>query len=137
MFLPEIKERLPNSVIIWSHIFKRKHRFNAVASLEGEKCWGRINSSIATFILKKLGWWAIGFPDTFIPANQRHLYRSDGFFDWNEKIMYLFVQSRVYWKIYMYYLSSGKSVWELAVIVILYISILSCAHLPQIYVTKI
>lgn len=23
--LPEIKERLPNSVIIWSHILQRKH----------------------------------------------------------------------------------------------------------------
>lgn len=48
----------------------------AVANLEEEKCRRRINSSIATFILKKLGWRAIGYPD--ISVNQRNLYRLDG-----------------------------------------------------------
>lgn len=73
--LAEIKERLPNSMIIWSYILQRRHWSNVVANLEGEKCRRRINSSIATFILKKLGERAIGYPD--ISANQGNLYRLD------------------------------------------------------------
>lgn len=74
--LAEIKERLTKSMIIWSHILHCRHWSNVVANLEGEKCRRRINSSIATFILKKLGGRAIGYP--YIAANQRNLYRLDG-----------------------------------------------------------
>lgn len=33
--LVEIKERLPNSMIIWFHILQRRHWSNVIANLEG------------------------------------------------------------------------------------------------------
>lgn len=73
--LVEIKERLPNSMIIWFHILQRRHWSNVIANLEGGKCRRRIHSSIATFILKKLGGSAIGYSD--ISASQGNLFRYD------------------------------------------------------------
>lgn len=40
--LVEIKERLPNSMIIWFHILQRRHWSNVIANLEGGKCRRRI-----------------------------------------------------------------------------------------------
>lgn len=71
--LAEIKERLPNSMIIWFHILQRRNWSNVIANLEGGKCRRRIHSSIATFILEKLGGSAIGYSD--ISANQGNLFR--------------------------------------------------------------
>lgn len=75
--LADIKERLPNFMIIWSHIFKHACWSNVVANLKGEKCRHRINCSIAIFILKKLNGKAIGYPDTCIYSNKRRLNRLD------------------------------------------------------------
>ncbi|XP_062608578.1 uncharacterized protein LOC134270354 isoform X1 [Saccostrea cucullata] len=74
--LAKIKERLPNCIIIWSHILQRRNWSNVVANTEGEKCRRRINSSVASFVLNKLNGAAIKYPD--ITANQRNLFRSDG-----------------------------------------------------------
>lgn len=76
--LADIKERLPNFMIIWSHIFKHAYWSNVVANLKGKKCRHRINRSIAIFILKKLNGKAIGYPDTCISSNKRRLNRLDG-----------------------------------------------------------
>lgn len=76
--LADIKERLPNFMIIWSHIFKHAYWSNVVANLKGKKCRHRINRSIAIYILKKLNGKAIGYPDTCISSNKRRLNRLDG-----------------------------------------------------------
>lgn len=55
--LAEIKRAITKLHDYWFHIhvLQRRHWSNVVANLEAEKCRRRINSSIASFILKKLG----------------------------------------------------------------------------------
>lgn len=43
--LADIKERLPNFMIIWSHIFKHAYWSNVVANLKGKKCRHRFEET--------------------------------------------------------------------------------------------
>lgn len=71
----KLHELLPKTVIVWSHILPRRNWIHSLSNSEGEKCRRRINSSLATFVLK-MGGASIKYPD--IVDSHKSLFRSDG-----------------------------------------------------------
>ncbi|XP_052711628.1 uncharacterized protein LOC128185949 isoform X4 [Crassostrea angulata] len=67
---------LPNTLIVWSHILPRSNWRQSLSTIEGENSRRRINSAIATFVLKKLNGASIKYPD--IQITQKRLCRLDG-----------------------------------------------------------
>ncbi|XP_034330884.2 uncharacterized protein [Magallana gigas] len=74
--LSKIADLLPNTVIVWSHILPRSNWRQSLSTIEGENSRRRINSAIATFVLKKLNGASIKYPD--IQITQKRLFRLDG-----------------------------------------------------------
>lgn len=61
--LSQIADFLPNTLIVWSHILPRSNWRQSLSTIEGENSRRRINSAIATFVLKKLNGASIKYPD--------------------------------------------------------------------------
>lgn len=74
--LSQIADLLPNTLIVWSHILPRSNWRQSLSTIEGENSRRRINSAIATFVLKKLNGASIKYPD--IQITQKRLFRLDG-----------------------------------------------------------
>eukprot|EP00105_Crassostrea_gigas_P006364 XP_011420273.1 PREDICTED: uncharacterized protein LOC105323025 isoform X2 [Crassostrea gigas] len=74
--LSQIADLLPNTLIVWSHILPRSNWRQSLSTNEGENSRRRINSAIATFVLKKLNGASIKYPD--IQITQKRLFRLDG-----------------------------------------------------------
>nr|XP_034337095.1 uncharacterized protein LOC117692654 [Crassostrea gigas] len=74
--LSQIADLLPNTLIVWSHILPRSNWRQSLSTIEGENSRRRINSAIATFVLKKLNGASIKYPDIHI--TQKRLFRLDG-----------------------------------------------------------
>ncbi|XP_052711626.1 uncharacterized protein LOC128185949 isoform X2 [Crassostrea angulata] len=74
--LSQIADLLPNTLIVWSHILPRSNWRQSLSTIEGENSRRRINSAIATFVLKKLNGASIKYPD--IQITQKRLCRLDG-----------------------------------------------------------
>ncbi|XP_065945056.1 uncharacterized protein [Magallana gigas] len=74
--LSQIADVLPNTLIVWSHILPRSNWRQSLSTIEGENSRRRINSAIATFVLKKLNGASIKYPD--IQITQKRLFRLDG-----------------------------------------------------------
>lgn len=51
--LSQIADLLPVTLIVWSHILPRSNWRQSLSTIEGENSRRRINSAIATFVLKK------------------------------------------------------------------------------------
>ena len=73
--IAEIVKIMPNTCIIWSHILPRLYWRYTLSSSEADKSRKRINSSIATFVLKISG---VPVKYTQINASQKHLFVNDG-----------------------------------------------------------
>uniref|UniRef100_A0A8W8IPF9 SGNH hydrolase-type esterase domain-containing protein n=1 Tax=Magallana gigas TaxID=29159 RepID=A0A8W8IPF9_MAGGI len=71
-----VSNLLPNTLIVWSHILPRSNWRQSLSTIEGENSRRRINSAIATFVLKKLNGASIKYPD--IQITQKRLFRLDG-----------------------------------------------------------
>ncbi|XP_034339178.1 uncharacterized protein [Magallana gigas] len=74
--LSQIADLLPNTLIVWSHILPRSNWRQSLSTIEGENSRRRINSAIATFVLKKLNGASIKYTD--IQITQKRLFRLDG-----------------------------------------------------------
>ncbi|XP_052675705.1 uncharacterized protein LOC128157272 isoform X1 [Crassostrea angulata] len=74
--LSQIADLLPNTLIVWSHILPRSNWRQSLSTIEGENSRRRINSAIATFVLKKLNDASIKYTD--IQITQKRLFRLDG-----------------------------------------------------------
>lgn len=74
--LSQIADLLPNTLIVWSHILPRSNWRQSLSTIEGENSRRRINSAIATFVLKKLNGTSIKHTD--IQITQKRLFRLDG-----------------------------------------------------------
>ncbi|XP_065929707.1 uncharacterized protein [Magallana gigas] len=74
--LSQIADLLPNTLIVWSHILPRSNWRQSLSTIEGENSRRRINSAIATFVLKKLNGASIKYTD--IQITQKKLFRLDG-----------------------------------------------------------
>ncbi|XP_052693347.1 uncharacterized protein LOC128171593 isoform X1 [Crassostrea angulata] len=74
--LSQKADLLPNTLIVWSHILPRSNWRQSLSTIEGENSRRRINSAIATFVLKKLNGASIKYPD--IKITQKRLFRLDG-----------------------------------------------------------
>lgn len=74
--LSQIADLLPNTLIVWSHILPRSNWRQSLSTIEGENSRRRINSAIATFVLKKLNGASIKYPDNQL--TQKRLFRLDG-----------------------------------------------------------
>nr|XP_034311277.1 uncharacterized protein LOC117680502 [Crassostrea gigas] len=74
--LSQMADLLPNTLIVWSHILPRSNWRQSLSTIEGENSRRRINSAIATFVLKKLNGASIKYKD--IQITQKRLFRLDG-----------------------------------------------------------
>ncbi|XP_062607999.1 uncharacterized protein LOC134269810 [Saccostrea cucullata] len=70
-----ISQLMPKTVIVWSHILPRSNWTLCLSNNDGEN-WRRINSALATFVVKKMCGASIKYPDIL----KRHvaLFRKDG-----------------------------------------------------------
>lgn len=66
---------MPSTCIVWSHILPRLYWRHAISNIAAETSRLRINSSVATFVLK-LGGASIKYVD--IKPNQSNLFLNDG-----------------------------------------------------------
>ncbi|XP_061188009.1 uncharacterized protein LOC133196083, partial [Saccostrea echinata] len=71
-----ISQLMPKTIIVWSHILPRSNWTLCLSNKDGENWRRRINSALATFVVKKACGASIKYPDILI----RHvsLFRKDG-----------------------------------------------------------
>ncbi|XP_062574087.1 uncharacterized protein LOC134235928 [Saccostrea cucullata] len=71
-----ISQLMPKTVIVWSHILPRSNWTLCLSNNDGENWRRRINSALATFVVKKMCGASIKYPDIL----KRHvaLFRKDG-----------------------------------------------------------
>lgn len=67
---------LPKTIIVWSHILPRRNWSLCLSNKDGENWRTRINSALATFVVKNVCGASIKYPD--ILSTQGTLFRKDG-----------------------------------------------------------
>nr|XP_034303470.1 uncharacterized protein LOC117681729 isoform X2 [Crassostrea gigas] len=72
----KITRLLPKTIIVWSHILPRRNRSLCLSNKDGENWRTRLNSALATFVVKKVCGASIKYPD--ILSTQGTLFRKDG-----------------------------------------------------------
>lgn len=72
----KITRLLPKTIIVWSHILPRRNWSLCLSNKDGENWRTRINSALATFVVKNVCGASIKYPD--ILSTQGTLFRKDG-----------------------------------------------------------